>query len=469
MGNKKQNIVTYLSEENPHHLMSILKSIIQIGKIIKDFHQSGYLLGSVDLENFIVIDKDLATLHLLQEQPLLKKGEEIPQDYKLGELSAMCVRQRRSRDISERSDVELLGKIFMKFILPERDIEGYKELRYLAYELGMFREDIPFELYQWIDGITSLYQDKQFESVQKVIDEAERVINQIETNTQSSQADIPEYFYSCMSHPGRGKITNLTEEQIKSIKWINQDAVGVYEVEERLFAFVADGVSRCTYGSGYEAAQIIEQVCKEEVLCKLKGIEPQDVTEFFSEIVKRANKKIWEVAQHYITHEQLLPNDEGIMASTFVGCLVITNKAYIVSIGDSRVLIYRQGRISPLTIEQNLGNKRLSEGMLWGEYIKLENPSALTHYIGGMPDLHIKVREISMKSGDVLILCSDGLTDYLNDLGKKNDLWNMNENMEKILRGINTYNIGQVNARLIDEANYKGGWDNISSILITRK
>lgn len=461
---------------NDLDIKSILKITLRIGNIIQKINERGYILGSVDIEDFWIKDNNIDTIFLRQRNIFLTPKEFI-KDYICSNINSMAVRREKAEEIDFICDLELYGKIFMKLMIPSRTINNYKELRYLAYNLVLFKDNIPINLYKWIDKVTSLYEEKRFSSINEAIQQLQLIYEDLnKENAISSEEYNFSFEYNAIKHPGKGKITKLSKQNIDNIEFINQDNVWIHKSDNKLFALVADGVSNCIYGNGYIASKLITDSCKVNVENKLKDINSNNIEDIFKNIINLSNENIVEYVKKDFKDCDLKNLDlDGIMASTFLGCFFDYDKVYYTSFGDSRLFLYREGNLVPLTIEDNLGNQKIKEDIQWDDYMELKHKSSLTSYIGD-PYINenlklefLKCKSVKVKKDDLLILCSDGLTDYMYDLGSRKDMWNMNENIENILNENIEKNIAYINFKLVQKANFNGGWDNISSIIIKIK
>ena len=105
----------------------------------------------------------------------------------------------------------------------------------------------------------------------------------------------------------------------------------------------------------------------------------------------------------------------------------------------------------------------------WLKYELINKKSTLTNVIGNINgQISFNFEELEVANGDIVVMCSDGLTNYIADVIDMNDDWKSQEKLTQIiLQGINKkYNISRINFDLVEIANSNGGLDNISSILI---
>lgn len=159
----------------------------------------------------------------------------------------------------------------------------------------------------------------------------------------------------------------------------------------------------------------------------------------------------------YAAHEEVRDkavNDLSMrgMGTTLIELIILNNKAFICHVGDSRAYYFNKA-LQRLTKDQTMGN-RLLENNIPRERIPKIQWSILTQAIGvgdpPVPDL----KQIDISLGDIIMLCSDGLTDMLSD-----------EEIETIIKK-EELNIDNIAKSLIEAANINGGRDNISVVLV---
>jgi len=142
------------------------------------------------------------------------------------------------------------------------------------------------------------------------------------------------------------------------------------------------------------------------------------------------------------------------MGSTLVAVSWDGSHFDILNVGDSRAYLLRDGVLMQLTYDQNLGNE-LKDSMGWSDEQVRGFPqrAVLTAAIGATKDVQMRATEVVLRSGDRLLLCSDGLYNPVSDAG-----------MELILNASTTSD--EALSVLIDSANLAGGPDNITAVLL---
>ena len=143
------------------------------------------------------------------------------------------------------------------------------------------------------------------------------------------------------------------------------------------------------------------------------------------------------------------------MGTTVVGCLVLDpTRAVIAHVGDSRAYLLRNGRIQMLTRDHTIVEELVDRGLLTSEEAE-RHPykNVLSRNLGAKPDAKVDVTEVTLKPGDRLMLCSDGLYGYAS--------------VEAIQYLLGSGDAPEHVARdLIDLALRGGGGDNVTTIVI---
>lgn len=165
------------------------------------------------------------------------------------------------------------------------------------------------------------------------------------------------------------------------------------------------------------------------------------------------------------------------MGTTLVAAALIDDKLYIVHAGDSRAYLIRNGRAQPLTIDHTWAQEAIEAGRLSPKEAR-EHPNrhVIKRFLGISEQVEAdplildynnkpldldqiyswsKVEWIRTQPGDTILLCSDGLTDVVQD--------------EEIGKVVARYPVKEAAQRLIDLANKAGGPDNITAVILQRK
>jgi len=162
--------------------------------------------------------------------------------------------------------------------------------------------------------------------------------------------------------------------------------------------------------------------------------------------IARANKIIYQTAKTQ-------PQCEG-MGTTVVACLFSDNKVSIAHVGDSRLYRLRANRFEQMTMDHSLLQELVDRGFYsQAEAQRATNKNYVTRALGVEPGVDVEIHEQPALKGDFYVLCSDGLSDMVED--------------EDIHLTISTFSasLETVAKQLIQLSNDNGGRDNVSIIL----
>jgi protein phosphatase len=142
------------------------------------------------------------------------------------------------------------------------------------------------------------------------------------------------------------------------------------------------------------------------------------------------------------------------MGTTVVAALLNEEALAIAHVGDSRLYLVRDGTIQPITTDHSWVAEQILKGFMTEEEAE-RSPSKhiVTRALGVENSVEVEVREIPVTNGDLLLLCSDGLTRVVNT----NDIL-------QILRGAE--GLSGMSDGLISMANEAGGDDNTTVIIV---
>lgn len=235
------------------------------------------------------------------------------------------------------------------------------------------------------------------------------------------------------------------KSDIGKLREMNQDSFYISSPEDKIQLFiVADGMGG--YKGGEVASKLAVETSKNYIINNFYTIEHdrESILSLIKSAIEYANLVIFEKSKE-------IPELEN-MGTTIDICLVIPNKVYIGHVGDSRVYRKRKEFFRKLTTDHSYVQKLVSDGTITKEeaynhpkknmLIKALGCSAFVE-----PDVTVK----GFLKDDILLMCSDGLTNMLRD--------------EEIVKIINDNPIDACN-RLIDAANNNGGLDNITAVII---
>jgi protein phosphatase len=144
------------------------------------------------------------------------------------------------------------------------------------------------------------------------------------------------------------------------------------------------------------------------------------------------------------------------MATTLALVRLWRKKALIGHVGDSRLYCRREGKLTRLTADHSLVEELHRQGLLTAEQVD-HSPQrhVITQALGAEPTVNPSLRSFSLTPGDLLLLCTDGLTTMISDDAINECLLNANGDCCR-----------QMVQSLIDQANAAGGRDNITVVVL---
>ena len=163
--------------------------------------------------------------------------------------------------------------------------------------------------------------------------------------------------------------------------------------------------------------------------------------------IRFANRKVLEATRERSEYEG--------MATTVAAVLVDGKSANLGHVGDSRVYLVRDGRIDQLTSDHSWVNEQIQSGVISADQAR-SHPlrNVVTRALGGKPDLQVDMQVHKIEPGDLLLLCSDGLTTMIADEDIARVIGEAGGDVEKAARA------------LVAAANTRGGEDNITVLLL---
>jgi protein phosphatase len=161
--------------------------------------------------------------------------------------------------------------------------------------------------------------------------------------------------------------------------------------------------------------------------------------------VKLANLRIHEAAQREARYRG--------MGTTIAGANFVNSHVLITNVGDSRVYLIRNGKLSQVTEDHSLLNDYIKAKKLTPEEIaNFPHKNVIVRALGMKDTVLVDLTRHVIQAGDVFLSCSDGLSGMVTD--------------DQLLQVVSsTPDLGQATKTLIDMANKAGGVDNITCIL----
>ncbi len=249
---------------------------------------------------------------------------------------------------------------------------------------------------------------------------------------------------------GTTDITAWAGTDIGKVKDSNEDA---FLVDKRLRLYVvADGMGGHAAGevASETAVKEVRRVVKEGEHILVRFVETGCGRDLILDLIELAVREAGRAI--YLLAEQD-PAKRGM--GTTVSLLVLTpHRGFIAHVGDSRVYLVRGGEVFQLTEDHSLINELIRRGKLKAEDAhKAPYKNAVTRAVGVYPDVEVDTLDFEIAGGDNFMLCSDGLSEYLEDTGE----------IASVLQDVEFMAVPK---RFIELANERGGKDNITSLVV---
>jgi protein phosphatase len=249
----------------------------------------------------------------------------------------------------------------------------------------------------------------------------------------------------------KGKVATALLSDVGKVRTNNEDAVA--EDQDIGLLLLADGMGGYNAGeiaSGITSATVVDVVRRE--LPRIKRGQVDEETGYTLEslllrhALETAHTTIFQVAQSQ-------PQCAG-MGTTAVACLFHDDRMSIAYAGDSRLYRLRETTLEQITRDHSLIEELVARGHYTREDAnKLVRRNIVTRALGVEAAVEVDLIEEGLEMGDIVLLCSDGLTDMLSDEEIRLTLVQFADNLTRMAE------------MLIQKANANGGRDNVSVAL----
>ncbi len=229
----------------------------------------------------------------------------------------------------------------------------------------------------------------------------------------------------------------IGNSDIGLVRQENQDAYWVYQIDDQTcLAVVCDGMGGAR--GGQQASTLAVQSIKEYVEKNGLTEKPEKL---FDKIVTFCNTNVFNAAK---SNEDLIG-----MGTTLVLALICDDTVSFANVGDSRAYHITNGSIRQITKDHSAVQELVDSGHITERQAKLHpNKNIITRAIGIEESIPFDFFEEKLQSGDIILLCTDGLSNYVDE----------NEIQFEASGG----EFEGLTSRLIDLANSRGGTDNIT-------
>jgi protein phosphatase len=250
----------------------------------------------------------------------------------------------------------------------------------------------------------------------------------------------------------RGKIRCVGVTDTGRIREHNEDTIGT-DPDIGLLV-LADGMG------GYNAGEVASGIAVRTVLSLIKeAVQREDLTVadpgqgisrtgiLLRDAIHRANQLI-----HHTSKTQ--SNCEG-MGTTIVAGLFFDDRLTVAHVGDSRLYRWRAGQLEQITQDHSLLQELVARGFYSPqEAARAASKNYVTRALGVETSVDVDVRDVAVQPDDLYLLCSDGLSDMVEDEDIHLTISTFGANLETLAR------------QLVLLSNDNGGRDNVSIVLV---
>lgn len=224
----------------------------------------------------------------------------------------------------------------------------------------------------------------------------------------------------------------------------NQDTFLMKQENDRLFALVCDGMGGPNGGS-IASRHTADLIC-DVITGNMTSLDIEEFKKAYTYSVTKANDQLMEIATKDDKYKG--------MGTTAVAAYIIQNKCVIANIGDSRAYHFTNDRIKQISHDHSMVQEFIDGGKLTVDEARNHpNKNIITRAIGAYDKVEPDFFDIELNNDSVILLCSDGLTNMLDD--------------SEILFELDTASsVESCAGTLVEMAKERGGKDNITVLLI---
>jgi serine/threonine protein phosphatase PrpC len=201
---------------------------------------------------------------------------------------------------------------------------------------------------------------------------------------------------------------------------------------------VSDGMG------GEQAGEVASALTLQSLRCELPAAGGRTAEAALAASVEKANRRVYDTA--------IDTNRKG-MGATLTAVLIHGRRAYVAEVGDSRAYVLRGSRLCQLTHDQSIAQALLDAGTLKREDLEtFRHKNVILQAMGTRANVSVALNRFTLRRGDRLLLCSDGLTSKV---------------IDEELRGVllSTPDLHAACTTLVELANARGGEDNITAVV----
>ena len=258
----------------------------------------------------------------------------------------------------------------------------------------------------------------------------------------------PLFAIFCPLSTGLMKVKSYSISDRGRVRNRNEDAY-LADDKARLY-IVADGMGG--HVGGDLASRMAVECIREVVLEYDRAHRSKENSKYgmeaelkLTDALKQANDQIF--------HESSDRPEYRGMGTTTTSILVQDDTATIAHVGDSRAYLMRDGEIRQITEDHSWVNEQVKAGFITSEEARTHRlKNVITRSLGHEPDVMVDIVRLDLKEDDSYLICTDGLSNMVTDA--------------EIREAVAGHEPDEALKTLVDLANERGGYDNITAVLI---
>ncbi|WHH59894.1 Stp1/IreP family PP2C-type Ser/Thr phosphatase [Petroclostridium sp. X23] len=229
---------------------------------------------------------------------------------------------------------------------------------------------------------------------------------------------------------------------------VNEDCFFVSKFSDEMcsgYCIIADGMG------GHNAGEVASKMAIDEIQQYIKESYSHEMThEQIIQILKESMNKANTIIYNKSLENELFSG----MGTTAILCFVYHQSLYIAHVGDSRAYIIRGEEMYQITTDHSMVEELISSGSITREEAQNHpQKNVITRALGGDKDTPVDIYIQEYKPGDIILICTDGLTNMLT-----------NSEILSVIKDNNDLQLAV--EELITIANDKGGLDNITVVVL---
>lgn len=233
-------------------------------------------------------------------------------------------------------------------------------------------------------------------------------------------------------------LISIAKTHVGKVRANNEDC---YLLKPPSLYVIADGMG------GHSAGEVASKCAIDYINEEFDAAEipTMQISNYLQSFTKKINAKIYLLGQQ---DKQL-----NKMGTTLIITYIQANMLYYAHVGDSRLYLFRDGVLKQITTDHSYVAEMLNKGLITPEEAEHHpNKNVIMRAIGAKEDVEVDIGYIKIEKDDIILLCTDGLSNMIADNKLQNILAEAAE-------------LEQTAEKLVEVANNAGGLDNITLVL----